>query len=158
MKKRGFTLIELMIVISIVGLLAAISIPKFAGVADSAKVANIQGNLSSMRISIAMYNAKNGTYPGLMGKEDNLGSVIDSTNKEAIAFSQFYGKESLVNTPGWSSESITIGDTNEIEEPKSKTNLIASKDGGWVYEVTLGDIRADIPDESYGDNIDWSEF
>ena len=58
MKKNGFTLIELMIVIAIIALLAAVALPKFSTVTDDAKIANVRSNLSVLRTAINMFNAK----------------------------------------------------------------------------------------------------
>ena len=69
--KKGFTLIELMVVISIIGLLAAIVLPRFTDVTADAKVANVQGNLASLRTSIEMFNVKNEGYPAYSGGNNN---------------------------------------------------------------------------------------
>ena len=62
--KQGFTLIELMLVVAIIGLLAAIAIPKFADMIDRAKEAAIMGKLGSVRSAIGIYYSNNeGVYP-----------------------------------------------------------------------------------------------
>ena len=63
-KSKGFTLIELMIVVAIIGILAAIAIPRFANLIDRAREARTQGNLGSIRSAMAiMYGATDGVWP-----------------------------------------------------------------------------------------------
>ncbi len=66
MKKlqRGFTLIELMIVVVIIGILAAIAIPKFQDVTESAEKATCVSNMRNIITALNMYHAENGEYPG----------------------------------------------------------------------------------------------
>jgi prepilin-type N-terminal cleavage/methylation domain-containing protein len=55
---RAFTFVEVMIVVVIVGILAAIVIPQFGGVSNDARTAALQGALGGVRSSIAGYRAK----------------------------------------------------------------------------------------------------
>ena len=64
MKRQGFTLIELMIVVAIIGILAAIAIPKFAELINKSKEGAIKGQLSAIRSAINVYYTDNeGVYP-----------------------------------------------------------------------------------------------
>lgn len=62
-KRKGFTLIELLIVIAIIGILATIVIPKFSGVTDTAKIAKIQTELSTIGTVVEIYKVDHGKYP-----------------------------------------------------------------------------------------------
>ncbi|MFA6317335.1 MAG: prepilin-type N-terminal cleavage/methylation domain-containing protein [Elusimicrobiota bacterium] len=60
----GFTLIELMIVVAIIGILAAIAIPKFAELLRKSNEGKTKGNLGAMRSALTIYYADmEGNYP-----------------------------------------------------------------------------------------------
>jgi prepilin-type N-terminal cleavage/methylation domain-containing protein len=64
MKARGFTLIELMLVVAIVGLLVAIALPKFSNLIDKSREAAAKGNIGALRSALSIYYADNeGIYP-----------------------------------------------------------------------------------------------
>jgi len=53
--KKGFTLIELMIVVAIIGILAAIAIPQFAQLVAKSQEGATKGNLGTLRSSLSIY-------------------------------------------------------------------------------------------------------
>ena len=61
-KEKGFTLIELMIVVAIVGILAAIAIPNFIGMQKRAKTTEAKSNLGEIWTLQEAYRAENDTY------------------------------------------------------------------------------------------------
>lgn len=68
--RKGFTLIELILVIAILGILAISALPKFLDVSDSAKAASRDGVVGAVRAGIALYKAEQmvttggtGSYP-----------------------------------------------------------------------------------------------
>ena len=76
----GFTLIELVIVIVILGILAAVAIPKYEDMREEARVATLKGQLGSIRSALAIQYARNAlsgsaTFPTLTGAIFSDGNV-----------------------------------------------------------------------------------
>jgi len=62
MTKRAFTLIELMIVVAIIGILAAIAIPNFVKFQCRSKQSEAKGNMKAIYVGEESYRAENDTY------------------------------------------------------------------------------------------------
>jgi type IV pilus assembly protein PilE len=67
LKEKGFTLVELMIVIVIVGILAAVAIPKFSIAADKARASEFPTVLTGIYTNQEAYKAESGTYAPAAG-------------------------------------------------------------------------------------------
>jgi prepilin-type N-terminal cleavage/methylation domain-containing protein len=117
-KSGGFTLIELMIVVAILGLLAAIAIPKFGSAIAKSREAATKGNLAALRSAITIYVASTeGVYP-----TDNLASLVPNFIRE-IPYAKL---------PPYHADSndVKTGTTADIDDT-----------GGWFYYNGSTDIN-----------------
>jgi len=71
--KRGFTLIEIMVVIVILALLAALVGPKILGRTDDAKIQTTKTQIRSLESALKLYKLDNGVYPTT---EQGLNSLV----------------------------------------------------------------------------------
>jgi len=130
-KIKGFTLIELMIVVAIVGILAAIAIPKFADLVRKANEGATKGNLGALRSSVTIYYAEqSGTWPNptASGSDITAGSLGYTliTNN-----GMFLSKMPYANCPPYhvptNVATIAVGSANEA----------GGTGGQWGYQVNL---------------------
>jgi len=63
-KIRGFTLIEIMVVVVIIGLLAAVIVPNVIGQVERARVSKAQSDIAGLETALTMFKLDNSKYPG----------------------------------------------------------------------------------------------
>ena len=81
--KKGYTLLELMIVVAIVGILVSLAIPNFQQSAMKAKETALKQNLFTMRAVLDQYYADRGEYP------DSLESLVEGKYLRSIPVDPF---------------------------------------------------------------------
>ncbi|CDT94023.1 pilin [Vibrio diabolicus] len=72
-KQQGFTLIELMIVVAVIGVLASIAIPQYQKYVAKSEVASALATLTGLKTNVEAYAVENGAFPA-NGTEEELGA------------------------------------------------------------------------------------
>ena len=76
---KGFTLVELLIVVIILAILAAIVVPQFANTTDDAKVSSLDSTLANMRSAISLYKQQHTAFPGELVSSGGPGACTTAT-------------------------------------------------------------------------------
>jgi len=80
-RARGFTLIEIMVVVIIIGLLAAFIVPQIVGQVDTAKISKAKGDIQSLETALTMYRLDNSKYPT---SEQGLAALVTQPTDPSI--------------------------------------------------------------------------
>jgi general secretion pathway protein G len=133
--KKGFTLIEILIVVIILGILAAIVIPQFTSASTEARQGNLKSQLQTLRSQIALYKLQHRDVPPsqtsatfwnqLTQFSDDAGNV-NATKTAVFKYGPYY--ESAVVNPLSNSSVVgtSAGDANT----------------GWAYDAATGKLKA----------------
>lgn len=114
--QKGFTLIEVMVVVAIVGILASLAQPMFKTAAVKAREAALKEDLFNLRSVIDQYFADNGEYPG------SLEDLVSKGYMRAIPADPFTGQSD------WDEEYATGGEG--VDEGASGISDVHSKSDG----------------------------
>ncbi|MHC4696609.1 MAG: prepilin-type N-terminal cleavage/methylation domain-containing protein [Planctomycetota bacterium] len=96
-RRHGFSLVELVVVVTIIGILASIAVPRMSRAASDAKKNALQATLANVRKAIDIYYAEHGKYPGynyISGLNDN-----DAFVDQLLMYSDETGKTNAAPTP-----------------------------------------------------------
>jgi general secretion pathway protein G len=138
--EQGFTLVEILIVVVILGILAAIVIPQFTSASESAKGSSLVTQLQSIRSQLELYQLQhNGAYPpaGSMGGFENLINVTAADHAAPGAGESPFGpymQKAPLNP--------FTADANGRVVAAQAAALTPAADSGWVYNEATGEIRA----------------
>ena len=144
---HGFSLVELVIVVVIVGLLAAIAIPRFSRGAAGATDSALAGDLAVLRNAIEMYAAEhNGNFPAAATFSDQLTqySNLAGGTSATKAVTHPYGPY-LHAVPALK-DGDAAGNAGVAAQSGTPTAESSTTGVGWLYDASTGQIWANEAD------------
>jgi len=123
-KETAFTLVEILIVVLIMSILAAIIIPQFTSASEDSKLSNLMSNLQSIRAQLELYKMHhNETYPTNINTQ--LTSKTDS--------------DGTVNASGAYGPYLHVFPANPfVDDPVDAVKTEGKAGEGWDYDNTTG--------------------
>ena len=140
-KAQGFTLVEILIVVVILGILAAIVIPQFTSASETAKASSLTSQLQTIRSQLELYQVQhNGDYPSITAATDgtawqkltqttNVSGNLSTTGTTYGPYLQKAPTNAFEN-----SSAIVLTTSGTLGTP------VAGK--GWLYDSSTGEIKA----------------
>lgn len=136
--KRGFSLVELMIVVAVLGILAAIVVPQFQSHTMEARTAAARNNLHILRGAIELYAARhNDVPPGYPNDDSTQNPVFLIFMLQMVKTGHYLSK--LPENPF--NDMITMKFISNSEQFPAE----ATGGFGWVYKPQTKEIRLDWP-------------
>jgi general secretion pathway protein G len=114
--QKGFTLIELMVVVAIIGILVSIAVPTYKNIIERAKETVLRQNLASLRDVIDQYYADKGKYP------DSLDALVSDGYFRHLPVDPMTGKAD------WKTVPYTGSDTGQLEPTEGE-------ESGGIFDV-----------------------
>jgi general secretion pathway protein G len=128
-RKTAFTLVEILIVVTILGILAAIVVPQYVSAEEDAKLSNLMSNLQSIRAQLELYKlqhdltAHNNSYP------TNINPQLTRKTRA----------NGIIHPSGSYGPYLTIFPPNPfVDDPVKAVKTDSAAGSGWSYTPKTG--------------------
>ncbi len=132
--QKGFTLIELMIVVAIIGILAAVAIPAYQDYIARAQVSEAVSLMGSAKVPLSEYFADKGDWPAV------LADVMGNTSGKYTAAITVTGTPSVAGTASTYTLAASMKLSGVNSAITGKTMYLSTTDSGKNWNCTKGDI------------------
>ncbi|MBN2457039.1 MAG: type II secretion system protein [Sedimentisphaerales bacterium] len=140
--KSGFTLVEILIVVVILGILAAIVIPQFSEASTEAKESRLRNDLQTVRSQIELFKIQhNDVLPG-----QGTGSTDFAT--DLTTYTMVDGTPATTQAPGDGVygrylQAIPTNPWNDSNDVREDGAAAGANSDGWRFDTTTGTFQAD---------------
>ena len=134
---RGFTIVELLIVVVVIGILAAITVVAFNGVTNRANAASAQSAATSVAKKAEAYNAENGRYPLTLA--EMTGAAATATFNLPTSTFTDHGSVNNITTAPTNTNTIRFlkcAASGATQSSITATNITGVRISYWKYDAT----------------------
>ena len=134
--RKGFTLVEILLVVLILGVLAAMVIPQFSGATTEAKLSSLRSSLQRVRGQIVYYKFQHNDLPPASGGEtgaDFVRRLTTQTDANGDAGSDF----------GPYLQAIPKNVLNDLDSVRIDGAAAGANINGWRFDTATGEFQAD---------------
>jgi general secretion pathway protein G len=143
MAKHGFTLIEILIVVIILGFLAAIVIPQVSNASSEARISSLCSDLQVIRFAIELYKVQHGdTLPGSTAGVSFGQAMTQRTDED--------GTVNAAGRYGPYVQNLPVNPFNGLDtvEVEDSDNSVSGGNCGWHFNSSTGQFRADTDEHT----------
>lgn len=136
-RTSAFTLVEILIVVVILGILAAIVVPQFTNATQDAQAGNIQAQLDTLNNQLELYKARTNQYPDIATSWDDM---INGGYIKSAPTNPFNGQTSVGDDPdanGWHL-GVDLNGDGDVTDPGEATTLGATNYDEFNKVMTPG--------------------
>ena len=142
--KKGFTLVEILIVVIILGILAAIVIPQFSQASTEARISSLKTNLQTIRSQLLLYKMQHTgeAYPSVA----NLTQMTNCTDMAGAVNAVVPTNVPTTACPlGPYLQTVPVNPITGLNTVRITTAVfVGDETAGWVLNSTTGEFRADL--------------
>lgn len=139
-KHKGFTIVELLIVVVIIGILAAIVVVAYNGITSQAQASSIKNDLTSAAKKLEIYKVENGSYPTTGGQLANVGIKASKSAYDTVGNNFYYCVNTVADRYAMGARTpsntyayiVSSGSTQQVGVANGDTVCQAAGLTGWT--------------------------
>ena len=150
-RSRGFTLVELLVVVIILGILGTIVIPQFASASDAAKANTLATMLRVVRSQMSLFRLEHSIAPGYPEFDTDAAPTADALVDQMLLATNEDGQTAPLGTGGYDyGRYLKTYPTNPVNDLDTTRMLgddadfpgAADGDTGWIYRASTMTFKA----------------
>lgn len=160
LRHRAFSLVEILIVVMIIGILAAIAVPKLANASQVARENSLKDNLRILRTSLNVYKSQHALYPGYPGGDGTQSPTAQITQDQLLLYTDANGNASATPTATCKWGPYLSDMPKNPVNSNADIKILADTDPftpdgttGWLYQPSTGLIKANIAGVDSNDHV-----